>query len=110
MFEYKAKLIKVIDGDTIDLEVDLGFNIIVRERFRLARIDTPELRSGTDESKQKGLEAKNYLYGLFQKYQDTCTAKTEKTEKYGRWLVEVQFPEGNASDLLVSNGYAVIWK
>ena len=45
MYEYKAKLIRVVDGDTIDAEIDLGFKIFIKERIRFAGIDTPESRT-----------------------------------------------------------------
>lgn len=82
MYEYSAKLIKVIDGDTVDLEVDLGFSITVRDRFRLDGIDTPERG-------QPGYqEAKTFVTKLLSMKKIVIrTAKAR--EKYGRYLAEV---------------------
>ena len=88
MFSYQAKLIEVIDGDTVDLLVDLGFGIHVKERFRLYGIDAPEMPS------EAGKIAKAYLESLIMDATGdlyVATIKTtrrpqEKTDKYGRYL------------------------
>jgi len=59
MYEYKAKLDRVIDGDTIDCHIDLGFNVTLKERVRLKGIDTPETRTRDLEEKKRGLRPKN---------------------------------------------------
>ena len=62
MYEYKIKeVIKVVDGDTIDILIDLGFDLTKKERVRLAGIDTPECRTKNLEEKELGLEAKEFL-------------------------------------------------
>ena len=62
MYEYKVKeVVKVVDGDTIDVVIDLGFDLFKKERVRLAGIDTPESRTRDLEEKKLGLEAKKYL-------------------------------------------------
>ena len=58
MYEYKAKIIKVVDGDTVDVEIRLGFKISLQERLRLFGIDTPEIRTRDKEEKKMGFEAK----------------------------------------------------
>ena len=58
MFEYKAQLIRVIDGDTLDARIDLGFSVFVKKRIRLHGIDTWESRTRNLEEKKKGLAAK----------------------------------------------------
>ena len=62
MYEYKVKeVVKVVDGDTIDVVIDLGFDLSKKERVRLAGIDTPESRTRDLEEKKLGLEAKEHL-------------------------------------------------
>ncbi len=88
MFTYQAKLIEVIDGDTVDLLIDLGFGVHVKERCRLYGIDAPEMPS------EAGKAAKAYLESLIgaatgELYVATrkMTRKPkEKTDKYGRYL------------------------
>ena len=58
---YRAEVVRVIDGDTVDFILDLGFDIKVKQRIRLLDIDTEELRGGTEESKQRAREAKAFV-------------------------------------------------
>ena len=86
MYEYKIKeVLKVVDGDTIDVLIDLGFGLTKKERVRVAGIDTPESRTRNLYEKYLGLEAKAYLEE--QLLEDDITIKTEKDGKYGRMLV-----------------------
>ena len=64
MFEYNAKLVKIVDGDTLDADIDLGFSVWVRKRVRLVNIDTWESRTRDKEEKKKGLAAKARLKEL----------------------------------------------
>ena len=62
MYEYAVKkIVKIVDGDTIDIEIDLGFSLTKKERVRLAGIDTPESRTRDLEEKAEGLLAKSFL-------------------------------------------------
>ena len=62
MYEYAVKkIVYVVDGDTVDIEIDLGFNLTKKERVRLAGIDTPESRTRDLAEKELGLRAKDYL-------------------------------------------------
>ena len=62
MFEYRIKQVtKIVDGDTVDVDIDLGFSILYAQRLRLAGIDTPESRTKDLEEKKLGLEVKEYL-------------------------------------------------
>tara|TARA_R100000306_G_C4342621_1_gene126024 strand:- start:466 stop:768 length:303 start_codon:yes stop_codon:yes gene_type:complete len=83
---YRAKVIRAVDGDTVDLDVDLGFHINIRIRTRLLGVDTPE-RGHQDFAK-----ATNILIDLLNEQKDEegyVTIQTEKTGKYGRWLVNI---------------------
>ena len=85
MYEYKIKeVLKVVDGDTIDVLIDLGFGLTKKERVRVAGIDTPESRTRNLYEKYLGKEAAAYLEE--QLLEDDITIKTEKDGKYGRML------------------------
>jgi len=94
MFEYKATLIKIVDGDTQDFAVDLGFNIYHQIRIRLNGIDTPESRTKDLKEKEVGLQAKQFVADFLANKKEIIVA-TEKSGKYGRYLAEV-FADGLA--------------
>ena len=112
MYDYKIKnLIKVIDGDTIDVDIDLGMNTVrANERIRLAGIDTPESRTTDKVEKILGLEAKEYLKSKL-KDAKSLVIKTElpdSTEKYGRMLGWI-YADGNTisiNEQMILDGYA----
>lgn len=111
MYEYHVKnLSKVVDGDTIDVDIDLGFDISFSSRVRLAGIDTPESRTADKAEKALGLEAKEYLkYKL--KDAKSITIKTEKmdsSEKYGRILgwIFVDGQDVSVNQQMINDGYA----
>jgi micrococcal nuclease len=111
MYEYFVKeVVKVVDGDTIDVIIDLGFDIMFASRVRLAGIDTPESRTKDKAEKALGLESKKYLADRL-KDAKNIVIKTEKinsTEKFGRvlgWLYVNG--EGNSLNIeMIENGYA----
>ena len=105
MYEYTALVTKVIDGDTIDAEVDLGFGIYTKRRFRLAGIDTPEVRTRDKEEKAAGLESKKVVQDMI--LGKRITVQTDKAGKYGRYLAYIILSDGtNLNEYLVENGYA----
>lgn len=110
MYEYKVKVTDVIDGDTIDVVIDLGFDIFTNRRVRLAGIDTPESRTTDLNEKKFGMEAKEYLKHLLGNASNVVikTLATDVNEKYGRVLGQVYIDSSTMSvnDLLVSHGYA----
>ena len=111
MYEYRVKKItSVVDGDTIDVDIDLGFNVSFSQRVRLAGIDTPESRTKDKFEKSLGLEAKEYLKTKL-KDAELIVIKTEKpdsSEKYGRilgWLY-VDGDTISVNDHMIEDGYA----
>jgi micrococcal nuclease len=89
MYEYKVKVIKVIDGDTIDVDIDLGFNTtLTKKRIRLYGIDTPESRTRDKEEKKRGLISKKYLL-LKCPIGGYVTLKSHGIGKFGRILGEL---------------------
>jgi micrococcal nuclease len=102
--------LRVVDGDTIDVDIDLGFDISFTSRVRLAGIDTPESRTTDKKEKVLGLEVKQRLKELLSK-SSSLVIKTEKpdsTEKYGRilgWLY-IDGAEKSINEGLIADGYA----
>ena len=110
MYEYKAKLDRVVDGDTIDANIDLGFDVSVHKRIRLAGIDSPESRTRDLEEKKRGLASKQRLIELLEK--GNLVVESKEVGKYGRVLGVLHvYPDGslpvNVNETLVKEGFAV---
>ena len=111
MYEYRVKKVnKIVDGDTIDFDIDLGFSISFFSRVRLAGIDTPESRTTNAKEKALGLEVKEKLKKELAAAKDVVikTEKPDSSEKYGRILGWV-FLDGSDVSLnqrLINEGYA----
>jgi len=108
MYEYKAKLIRVVDGDTVDAMIDCGFSMFRKDRIRLLGIDAPESRTRDLEEKKLGLAAKARLKELIKEGENEFLIKTsvDKKGKYGRLLGEL-FPlieESRASSKSKTSG------
>lgn len=108
MYEYAIKeIVKVVDGDTIDIIIDLGFNLSKKERVRLAGIDTPESRTKDLEEKAMGIEAKDFLSRRLEDGVDSgLVVKTEKDGKYGRMLGWIFIGKTNLNLEMIYRGYA----
>ena len=108
MYEYAIKeIVKVVDGDTIDIVIDLGFNLSKKERVRLAGIDSPESRTKDLEEKELGLESKEFLKRRLEDGKASgLRVKTEKDGKYGRMLGWIYCGETNVNTEMVDRGYA----
>jgi len=111
-YEYNAWAVRVIDGDTIELRVDVGFHIYVQKKFRLLGVDTPELRGGTVESKEKARAAKDFVEQIVANR--PLLIRTEKPDSFGRWLAKVFIVYRDKDDaiedlsqLLISEGHGV---
>jgi len=111
MYEYHVKKVtNVVDGDTIDVDIDLGFDISFSSRVRLAGIDTPESRTTDKAEKVLGLEAKEYVKSKIKDAKEVVikTEKMDSSEKYGRilgWL----FLDGSkvsVNEQMILDGYA----
>jgi micrococcal nuclease len=111
MYEYHVKKVtNVVDGDTIDVEIDLGFDISFSSRVRLAGIDTPESRTTDKAEKVLGLEAKEYVKSKIKDAKEVIikTEKMDSSEKYGRILGWV-FLDGSKvsiNEQMILDGYA----
>ena len=108
MYEYKVKeVVKVVDGDTIDVVIDLGFDLSKKERVRLAGIDTPESRTRDLDEKKLGLEAKEHLSTNLANAKQLIIS-TEKDGKYGRMLGTIHMNDDIVSlnQQMIDKGYA----
>jgi micrococcal nuclease len=111
MYEYYVrKEENVVDGDTIDVLIDLGFDILFQSRVRLAGIDTPESRTKDLKEKALGLESKEYLKKHLKDAKSVVikTEKMDSSEKYGRilgWLY-VNNDTESVNDKMINDGYA----
>lgn len=106
MYEYSVKeVVKVVDGDTVDIVIDLGFDLSKKERVRLAGIDCPESRTSDDEEKIMGNESKEYLKSRLESLVNV-KVKTEKDGKYGRMLGWLYDEQGCINNDMVTRGYA----
>ena len=111
MYEYNVKKVtKIVDGDTIDVDIDLGFNISFSQRVRLAGIDTPESRTKDAREKALGLEVKNKVKVSMESAKKVVikTELPDSTEKYGRILGWVYLDDSTKSfnEQLIEEGYA----
>jgi micrococcal nuclease len=101
---YKAEVVKIVDGDTVDLLVDLGFGIKFKQRFRLYGINAPEMRG---ETKEAGKISKVYLQELIEEQTLFIQTFKDKQGKYGRYLATLFLGDICINDIMVKNGYAV---
>lgn len=111
MYEYYVRKVEnVVDGDTIDVLIDLGFDILFASRVRLAGIDTPESRTSDKAEKVLGLEAKEYLKKQLKDAKSVIirTEKMDSSEKYGRILgwVYINGESESINNKMINDGYA----
>jgi micrococcal nuclease len=111
MYEYYVRKVEnIVDGDTIDVLIDLGFDILFQSRVRLAGIDTPESRTKDLKEKALGLESKEYLKKYLKDAKSVIikTEKMDSSEKYGRILgwVYVNGDTESLNDKMINDGYA----
>ena len=116
MYEYKCKILRVVDGDTVDIDIDLGFGIWMhKERVRMMGIDTPESRTRDKVEKAFGLASKARLKELLP-VGSIQVLKTEidrsgedKKGKFGRILGDFIIEDKRATDILIEEGHAVAY-
>lgn len=108
LYEYAGKVLSVYDGDTCNIEIDLGFKIKYATRLRLYGINTPEL-NGPDSVKAK--EARDYVKSKIEGKNVVIRTHKDQHEKYGRYLAEIFYDpdEKNLNQELVSLGLAVVY-
>lgn len=112
MFKYQAKVVHIVDGDTVDVVISLGFNTFSEQRIRLYGINTPETRTRDDAEKKRGLIAKEFLREQLMKVEYKIELHTFQDEqgKFGRYLGNIFIQRGrltNLNKLMVKEGHAV---
>lgn len=115
MYEYRCTVVKIIDGDTVDVDIDLGFGVWMRnERIRLYGIDTPESRTRDTEEKKYGLAAKKFLTGMLDD-KGGIVLKTHKDAegKFGRILGELwrttNYADKSINEYMIEKHHAVAY-
>jgi micrococcal nuclease len=103
VYTYEAKIIKVVDGDTVDAELQLGFDVMVRTRFRLYGIDTAEKTSSNIETKNLAIAATEFTKQYIGK---SITIESLGKDKYGRWLAKIHTADGILNEQLINNNLA----
>jgi len=115
VFWYKAKVVNVVDGDTVDLDTDLGFRITFRQRYRLYGVDTPEMNDPDPAVRAMAVKAKEFVLAQVGGKEIVVNTHLDRADKYGRWLalIHVKDAAGAWMDLnaeLVRLGLArVAW-
>ena len=109
MYTYFVKSIdRIVDGDTIDISIDLGFDLTKKERVRLAGIDTPEKRTKNQKEKEMGYQATEFLE-MHLMEATKLTVRTEKDGKFGRmlgWLYKTDKETMSINQIMIDKGYA----
>ena len=107
MYEYKCEVKRIVDGDTVDVIIDLGFSILYSTRVRLYGIDTPESRTRDKDEKVRGLLSKDYLKEWLDQGGVIIRTYRDKKGKFGRVLGEMVVGGRNINLLMVEENYAV---
>jgi micrococcal nuclease len=107
---YEAELIRVVDGDTVDAWIDLGFNITVRRRIRLWGINAPETRTRDLEEKREGKLAMARLEEMLALNRGSFMVRSIGVDKYGRCLGELYIQEVNLNKQLLAEGLVEVYK
>ncbi len=107
MYEYNCEVTRVVDGDTVDVIIDLGFDISYSSRVRLYGIDTPESRTRDKDEKARGLISKDFLKTWLEKGQVVIRTKKDKKGKFGRILGEMIVEDTNINELMIQEHHAV---
>lgn len=112
MYKYKAKLLRVVDGDTADAMIDLGFDVWIKQRLRFKGVDTWEKRTRNKEEKVKGLAASAFTKEYLEKNDGNFTIQSHGVGKYGRVLAEIFIDgeETSLNKLLIENGHAYVYE
>ena len=111
MYEYRCKILRIVDGDTVDVDIDLGFGVWMhKQRVRLLGIDTPESRTRDLVEKQFGLASKQFVKDLMPiGSQQIIKTEKDKTGKFGRILGDFLIEGKRLTELMVEANHAVVY-
>lgn len=104
MYEYKAKIISIYDGDTVTAEIFVGFNVTIKEKLRLSGINAPELRG---DERPDGLISRDKLREKLLNKEVIIKTFKDKKGKYGRYIAEIFLEEESINEWLVTEGLAI---
>tara|TARA_Y100001938_G_C7997808_1_gene383045 strand:- start:535 stop:861 length:327 start_codon:yes stop_codon:yes gene_type:complete len=108
MYEYRAFVRKVYDGDTVTVDIDLGFDVVLKDqKIRLTKINAPEVRG---EQRPEGLKSRDALRDKIGNKWIRIKTQKDKKGKYGRWLGELWLDDECVNDWLLKEGYAKEYK
>lgn len=108
MYEYRAFVRKVYDGDTVTVDIDLGFDVVLKnQKIRLVRIDAPEVRG---RERPEGLKSRDALRAKIGNKWIKIKTQKDKKGKYGRWLGEIWLEDLCVNDWLLEEGHANLYK
>jgi micrococcal nuclease len=103
-------VVRILDGDTVDAKIDLGFDVWVKKRIRFLGINAPETRTRDLVEKEFGLKAKSRLQALLDASNGAFVLKSHGLGKFGRVLGEIFIDEVNINNLLIEEGLAEVYK
>ena len=107
MYEYRAFVRKVYDGDTVTVDIDLGFDVVLKnQKIRLVRINAPEVRG---KERPEGLKSRDALRSKIGNRWIKIKTQKDKKGKYGRWLGEIWLEDLCVNDWLINEGYAGVY-
>lgn len=107
MYEYRAFVRKVYDGDTITVDIDLGFDVVLKgQKIRLVRINAPEVRG---QQRPEGLKSRDALRGKIGNKWVKIRTQKDKKGKFGRWLGEIWIDDDCVNDWLIAEGLAEVY-
>lgn len=104
----KCKLIRVVDGDTVILRIDLGYKCFTEHSIRLLGVDTPELRSKDPDERMRAQDAKSFVKDWFRSHGQDLVIRSEKSDSFGRWLGDISCSscKSNLGGRLLELGHA----
>ena len=114
MYEYKCTVVRVVDGDTVDVDIDLGFGVWMRkQRIRMFGIDAPESRTSNSSERQYGIAAKKFLTEMLDDKELILKTHKDAKGKFGRILGEIwrttDFADQSINDYMVEKHHAVAY-
>ena len=109
MYTYKAKVVRVVDGDTIDALIDLGFDIHKKIRIRMVGMNAPESRTRDLEEKKRGLAAKARLKEILKEGKNKFILESQGVGKYGRCLAVIKIGDVDVNQQLIEEGHATAY-
>ncbi len=110
LYNYKARVLRIVDGDTVNLEIDLGMKVFLKSNCRLSGINAPELRSTDLSVREKAMQAKMYLGGLLP-IDSIVELQSMSLDKYGRSIGQITTKEGIVvNDEMIKSGNAIVYQ